>query len=1039
MKPISLELAGFGPYRARQRVNFSELESLFVVSGETGSGKTSLFDALSYALYGKLLGVRDSVDTKSQDKISHSLRCDLCDESEPTEVTLEFEVAGVAWRVHRAPYAPRAKKRGSGWLNEQKVSLERRDAEGQWQGYGGKGTATDINNYIEHEILHLSHANFAKILVLPQGEFQKFLEDTSNARSQLLTKLFPVQEQLALTQAAKESAKDAKERSEQAYAESIQHLRELLPDPDEQRVEQLSQPAREEALASGATALSEAHKNAAARAGESDVALKAAQAALTAGQQLRAQVQEREAKAGARQKLLDAKPAVEAAKAELDQARRANRVLAAVHAETMSKTRLKTNAEELQQATEALAQATKERTALQPRYDQLDSLKSQQLKANNTLNELERRGKQLGRWVTLRASAAQASAAVDAAAANEERLTEALTAATAALTDLEASERRREALRAPLEQAQAALSQLTSLTDKAKTSRAFEAEVAPAYEAQRPKLEAETKSCEEALERARAAERALTERFATAKLAEALADDAPCPVCGSTDHPSPASHQPWEDAPLTQLEDAAARVKEATRALELSQKLLTSAETNFGLQQQLVTAAKQALQASGHPSVEAWQAALQAAEETLKGLRAQELTLRETLANKPQLLKSREGAEARLATGRAATTQAKATLAARRGQIDELRAEIGEVDAPQEALEQSRRDFEQAREQLRSTDSEIQEITRLWQEVVEKISSNEALVKDKTERAETLTEALNAASGALTEALEQQQFQDADQAKAAARDAAREQELERYVTDWAQRVSALDERLAELKELIGERRPPDLEALTAATALAEAAQITAKEAEAQAKVAVDQFVARRGRYEEALARYRSFISGSEGLLKLSETVDGKNSKNLKFSDWVLGWWLDRVLTQANLRLHKLSDGRYELRRRFGDGDGRKSAGLDLNVLDAHSGKQRDVRTLSGGEKFLASISLALGLADVIQSQSGAVRLDTLFIDEGFGTLSPEYRDVVLQTLDELGGSRQVGVISHVDEVKAFIPCQVAVTKTTSGSTVSLRA
>ena len=193
-------------------------------------------------------------------------------------------------------------------------------------------------------------------------------------------------------------------------------------------------------------------------------------------------------------------------------------------------------------------------------------------------------------------------------------------------------------------------------------------------------------------------------------------------------------------------------------------------------------------------------------------------------------------------------------------------------------------------------------------------------------------------------------------------------------------------------------------------------------------------------HKGALTALREAVAASAGIVALDDVLSGNNAKKVKFPDWVLSWWLDQVLVQANTRLQVLSEGRYRLLRRDGDPkDKRKAAGLDLDILDAHTGQPREVNTMSGGEKFLASVSLALGLADVIQMNSGAIELDTLFIDEGFGTLSDHFRDLVLEALDELGSTRQVGVISHVKEVKAFIPCQIQLHKSLSGSSVTVRS
>ncbi|HAN31826.1 MAG TPA: hypothetical protein DCQ06_09540, partial [Myxococcales bacterium] len=213
-----------------QRVDFDQLDELFVITGPTGSGKTTLFDALSYALYGRPLGVRSNVKTKGRSDISQMIRCDFCTHEEATSVKLRFVANGVTWEVFRAPYQPRAKKRGKGLINEPSFMLRRQLKADQWAPYGGKQLASAIDDYITDEILNLSYANFAKILVLPQGEFQKFLEDDSKNRGTLLQTLFPVQEHLLLEEIAKQRASKGKKERETLEASLLLQLEALLPE-----------------------------------------------------------------------------------------------------------------------------------------------------------------------------------------------------------------------------------------------------------------------------------------------------------------------------------------------------------------------------------------------------------------------------------------------------------------------------------------------------------------------------------------------------------------------------------------------------------------------------------------------------------------------------------------------------------------------------------------------------------------------------------------------------------------------------------------
>ncbi|NTV74137.1 MAG: hypothetical protein HGA66_08005, partial [Holophaga sp.] len=189
------------------------------------------------------------------------------------------------------------------------------------------------------------------------------------------------------------------------------------------------------------------------------------------------------------------------------------------------------------------------------------------------------------------------------------------------------------------------------------------------------------------------------------------------------------------------------------------------------------------------------------------------------------------------------------------------------------------------------------------------------------------------------------------------------------------------------------------------------------------------------RVQQLQDELQAATEASAGLIQLSAELDGVNRRRMKFSSWALAWWLQRVLEHASRQLDLLSGGRYRFRLRREVDDKRRSAGLEIDVHDAYANGTRSVRTLSGGEKFLASLSLALGLAEVIQGRSGGIELDALFIDEGFGSLDDETLEKAMRVLDKLGQGRMVGLISHVEAMKQAIDCQIRVRRQDGGSRV----
>ncbi|MFN8924486.1 MAG: SbcC/MukB-like Walker B domain-containing protein, partial [Rhodospirillales bacterium] len=254
----------------------------------------------------------------------------------------------------------------------------------------------------------------------------------------------------------------------------------------------------------------------------------------------------------------------------------------------------------------------------------------------------------------------------------------------------------------------------------------------------------------------------------------------------------------------------------------------------------------------------------------------------------------------------------------------------------------------------------------------------------------------------------------------------------------ARQEAAARARLEEAEAAVAGLAPPDVAAATVAHVAARAAVDAARKDLATAEERERQLA----RLSVALAEVAAARDAAEArwstVQRLSDVAAGENGFKLSFQRWVLGALLDDVLLSANRRLQVMSRGRYLLRRAEDAEDRRRKAGLDLDVLDSHTDRPRSVRTLSGGEGFLAALSLALGVVDVVQAYAGGIRVDTLFIDEGFGSLDPEALDAALQSLLDLQSTgRLVGVISHVAELKDRIPARLDVVKATGGSRVEM--
>lgn len=263
--------------------------------------------------------------------------------------------------------------------------------------------------------------------------------------------------------------------------------------------------------------------------------------------------------------------------------------------------------------------------------------------------------------------------------------------------------------------------------------------------------------------------------------------------------------------------------------------------------------------------------------------------------------------------------------------------------------------------------------------------------------------------------------------------------LEAEAKAWEASLNKAEDRLVRAKQAVtGQSRPP-LKEFEKSFAAANAAHAQANDRRGQAKQKIKGCQAALESVEKAEREGAKAAKEYELVNRVAEVATGGNSRGISFNRFVLGARLDEVLSQASARLAVMSRGRFRLSRAEEREDGRRAGGLELTVSDEYTGKDRPVRTLSGGESFLAALGLALGLSDVVQAAAGGLRLECMVIDEGFGTLDPEALDAAVHALEELQqGGRLVGVISHVPELKERIPVRLEVVPSRTGSRAAFK-
>ncbi|MFJ9903547.1 AAA family ATPase [Streptomyces sp. NPDC101152] len=994
MRLHRLDITAFGPFGAAQSVDFDELSAagLFLLHGPTGAGKTSVLDAVCYALYGSVPGARQSGQ-------GLTLRSDHAASATRTEVTLELTVAGRRLEITRQPPWERLKKRGTGTTLEKAQSWLREydSATAAWKELSR--SHQEIGEEVA-QLLGMSREQFCQVVLLPQGDFARFLRADAEARGKLLGRLFD-------THRFAEVEKRLAERRRTAEARVREGDTELL--ADAHRMQQAAGGAMElPELTPGEPGLAEAVMVAAAvarstareqltiahlRLTAAESAQAAAERTLTEAREL-ARLQRRFSEARERARRLEEHAdAHREAQARMERSRKAEAVAPALDLRESAEAEHRRGAEAEARARALLpdgfadAGATGLATAARRAAEELGGLESAR-RAEQRLTELVRERDGLERQERDDADVLEEAEAWLAGwpdmrtqlQAGVESAQEAATRAEQLAVQREPARRRLAAARQR--------DQLGRDVDDAQ--REVMAATAAAQEARGAWLDVKEQRLE----------------GIAAELAAQLTDGEPCAVCGATDHPAPAR----KDAGHVDRETE----DRALAAYQHADDQRTAAERRLGLVQRALAAAEG--EAGDTPTEQ-----LAVAAEELERRYAEARTGASALSDAHERLRQAEQErERRIRAQQEAAVGTAARLAHR------------------DALDQERIALEGELTQARGTaDSVAARAAQLERRV--------ALLTDAADcarAAEDTAQRLKDADARLADAAFRAGFETPQAAAAALLDADAHRELQRRLDAWQSEESAVRAALAEADTAAAAQQPAaDLAGAEQAAAAAgrrvrEVA--SACDAAARRSAELDRLSARSATGMRRLAPLREEYDRVARLASLTAGTSAENDRRMRLESYVLAARLEQVAAAATVRLRRMSSGRYTLVH-SDDRSGRGRSGLGLHVVDAWTGRERDTATLSGGETFFASLALALGLADVVTDEAGGVRLDTLFIDEGFGSLDDQTLDEVLDVLDSLRErDRSVGIVSHVPDLRRRVHAQLEVVKGRSGSTLRQR-
>ncbi|GEK29151.1 AAA family ATPase [Furfurilactobacillus siliginis] len=1032
MRPLKLTLQNFGPYRD-QTIDFEEFNDVpvFLISGKTGAGKTTIFDAMCFALFGRSSG---------GDRQPDQMRSDFAEPTAETVVTFIFEHLGQQYTITRKPKQTLAKKRGTG-VHDQEASVELT----MFAADGEETTLTkrrDVDAKVT-DLLHLNAAQFMQIVLLPQGQFRQFLEADSNDKQKLLANLFGTSLYARWAAKLNEQLKAA-QAGVQGKQNEVAALRQLIywqdnqaPDEDANDQDVLSAlTVQNDAMQPEVTKQQQAVTSAQKQLDLLNDQVKSEETLLQYFSE-RDQALQRQTELVAQQPEMDALQAnitdlewVQTLVSQLDELDRAKATT------TEIEQRIQHTQTDHDAAVTTLATAKTAEQALQAQ--QADEQKRQTEIADLTARRpLFAQVDQLKLVVTKQQQ--QAKTLQDQAAELNQRRTTAQTQLSqlqATLTELGNVSHQQLTLQEQQHQVDGLAESQLALTQQH--------EQLVGTQTQETQLQAAVQKAQQQDQDAIATFAKIDHEWTVSqiqRLSAKLAPGEPCPVCGSTEHPAPAVQvatlvsedevkqaQATQEQSHEQLTKVTAQLTETTKRVTEQQVRYDETAADWCADVNKLTETPAATLAAAQLAFEKIQNDVQQARQAVSMAVSKQkqttIAITETTTTIDRLTEQLAAvAEQQHALEVTLATQ-QAQLTDQLAQLPNGFADLAAVDTQVTVLQEASAQFTTAlSQQTKERDQAQQQVTTLQTQLQELASQKTQTTANVTSLTEQLTTVItnHDSEDSLTSVKERRQQ--------LAKLSVWRQSWQVFTTAVAQ----VKGQLATLTTQIGKQVKPDVQQ----TIVKRDQQQAQLETLRAASYALSQQLTSNQKLAEsisaALVEGRAQREQLAQIAELADTVAGRTKSHLSLERYVLQTYLQQVLTVANSRLSVLTNNRYRFELEASAGSFATDTGLEINVFDDQAGKVRSVHTLSGGESFIAALSLALGLGEVIQNESGAVAIEALFIDEGFGSLDEDALQTAMEALQTIEGQhRMIGIISHVTELQEQIPDQLIVTASADG-------
>lgn len=1016
MKPIYLKMTAFGSYLEPAEIDFTRLydSGIFLITGQTGGGKTTILDAICAALYGKATGNERAREWRP-------MRCSNAPASVDTEIEYIFSQGSTRYKFYRRWHVPRSRDGEARLDDTENACFRLRD--GNWE-LVASGSSRSVNSAAE-EILRLTQEQFVKVIMLPQGEFRELLIASSDDKTRIFKHLFDTERWESITDRITQKYNEARERCA-AHTTRINGVLQAAGCESDEQLQQRVMICREE-LAQFQTRQSKANE-----------ATEAAAAELHAAEEIHGLFEERDRLQAEGRRLEEQNAQCEAWQTALTRSRLLRGVLSEYRMMQAAGAAVLRHTQACREAGEALKQAAASRKDAIRQAEELPELEE----------EKSRLLRDIARWDDLLSLRSEYEAAAARLHGDEKALEESRRQLAAQEQKKNDTETRlqtgNEFLKSCHDAAAALLTaseRLHEQEQRYRTAKTLEENATQEAELEKEisgfsrRIEEKASGLEALQKTVAAAEQAIAHSRAYA-LAMTLSDGAPCPVCGAMHHPSPAARP--ESVPTAQeLETCRNHIDELTVTLESLRQERTARTSRLGLLRnasQRLTEESGGMEPGTSEDMQTEIAKLRAEETRLKKQAGQTKKAENRLRELEQALKAND-------LDRKAAETALHSLENRMSADRQTVKSLSERLSAQEVtdfslLAQRRAAADRARLQAENA---IRSRSEALSAAEAAYSRAEATYRAAEEALETARQEEASRTAAFRSGCAERQIAEDTDIPAGILKDETESAYEASIREHQNRLAYLRTRGEQLKQALEGKARPALEALRSAYAAA------AQEGQALSQQ-IGQAEAQLARLSDAVGVVRAETDALNALRQEFDTaarlrglLSGSNDMRTSIHEYVIGIKMDEVLYDANLYLQRLSAGQYAMRRKDPESVGgrAKRQGLDIEILDSSAGKTRPVSTLSGGEMFLASLSLAFGLSDVVQSFSGGVRLDSLFIDEGFGSLDSGTLDAAMDAITQVRENKLLGIISHVTELKERIPCGIEVIKTPQGSHLRL--